>query len=180
MIARENFYAAGFCAAGMVLGCSLFAAVGPVKAAQPLPAVTVTSMITVTAVADSHTDEAPERASRSSVRIPPHLGNDVETPRFLCAKPKPHTPGQRHAIGFVKSCRQWVCLVELWDRESGWSPTSLGARTKHGRAYGIAQSMGMKPGTPMKTQVRLGLKYVKHRYGTPCRALAAHDRKGWY
>jgi hypothetical protein len=34
--------------------------------------------------------------------------------------------------------------------------------------------------TPMVEQIDLGLKYIKHRYGTPSKALAFHNANGWY
>jgi hypothetical protein len=75
------------------------------------------------------------------------------------------------------SASQWPCLRELWDRESGWDPTSDNPTSS---AYGIPQIIGMKPGTGWKRQIERGLSYIDHRYGTPCSALAAHDSKGWY
>ena len=30
------------------------------------------------------------------------------------------------------------------------------------------------------TQINWGLDYIKSRYGSSCRALAHHDKKGWY
>jgi hypothetical protein len=80
---------------------------------------------------------------------------------------------------------QHSCLVNLWNRESGWrhnadNPTSS--------AYGIPQAL---PGKKMasagadwktnpETQIKWGLKYIQKRYDTPCGAWSAFKQKGWY
>jgi hypothetical protein len=82
------------------------------------------------------------------------------------------------------STTQFKCLVKLWNRESGW-------RTRAGHvsgSYGIPQAL---PGRKMRssgkdwrtnprTQIKWGLKYIKGRYGTPCRAWAHSQSHGWY
>jgi hypothetical protein len=80
---------------------------------------------------------------------------------------------------------QYSCLVNLWNRESGWRHT---ADNPTSSAYGIPQSL---PGSKMasagadwrtnpETQIKWGLKYIKHRYETPCGAWSAFKQKGWY
>jgi hypothetical protein len=80
---------------------------------------------------------------------------------------------------------QHSCLVNLWNRESGWRHT---ADNPTSSAYGIPQSL---PGSKMasagadwrtnpETQIKWGLKYIKHRYETPCGAWSAFKKKGWY
>lgn len=59
-----------------------------------------------------------------------------------------------------------ICLIKLWDKESHWNhladnPTSS--------AYGIAQMLGEESKDP-KRQIRNGLRYIEHRYETPCNA----------
>jgi len=90
----------------------------------------------------------------------------------------------------VKVKVQWVkdneytCLVELWRRESNWNPLS---HNKSSGAFGIAHFMPdtwgtykyQKPTDPY-IQVEAGLRYITKRYGSPCKALAFHDKKGWY
>jgi Transglycosylase SLT domain len=83
------------------------------------------------------------------------------------------------------SNRQYKCLVKLWQRESSWNHK---ARNPSSGAYGIAQAL---PGRKMrsagkdwrtnpKTQIKWGLRYIKGRYGTPCRALSHSNSRGWY
>lgn len=76
-----------------------------------------------------------------------------------------------------KSTREWNALFILWNRESRWDYT---ANNPHSTAYGIPQMLRMSEDTPMLKQIDLGLKYIKHRYGSPTKALAFHNRNGWY
>lgn len=84
----------------------------------------------------------------------------------------------------------WICLDELWQRESSWQTRKRPwfAENKSSGAYGIVQSL---PADKMKsaghdwrynplTQIKWGLNYIKQRYGSACQALKHHDKKGWY
>jgi hypothetical protein len=72
--------------------------------------------------------------------------------------------------------KQYRCLVTLWRIESQWSPT---AKNKKSSAYGIPQLLKMTERNPYK-QIDLGLKYIAHRYGNPCKALDHHRKVGHY
>ena len=72
--------------------------------------------------------------------------------------------------------KQYRCLVTLWRIESQWSPT---AKNKKSSAYGIPQLLKMTERNPYK-QIDLGLKYIAHRYGNPCKALDHHKKVGHY
>lgn len=76
---------------------------------------------------------------------------------------------------------QFTCLVELWQKESGWSVT---AENPSG-AYGIPQALpGSKMGPGWQTsatvQISWGLEYIATRYGTPCGAWAHEVADNWY
>lgn len=73
--------------------------------------------------------------------------------------------------------KEWIALLELWDRESRWNPNSKNRRSS---AYGIPQLLKLPVGTPMETQINRGIKYIIHRYEKPSKALAFHDRHNWY
>ena len=99
-------------------------------------------------------------------------------------------PGTNRALGKqMAAARGWgdaqfVCLDQLWTRESGWSQ-----RASNGSgAYGIPQAL---PGSKMasagsdwatnpRTQIAWGLSYIGSRYGSPCGAWGAFQSKGWY
>ena len=72
--------------------------------------------------------------------------------------------------------RQYLCLEKLWYLESKWNPR---ADNKHSTAYGIPQLLKLKINNPYM-QIDAGLKYIAHRYGTPCKALAFHLKTGHY
>lgn len=84
-----------------------------------------------------------------------------------------------------RQAAQFRCLEDLWARESGWNEHSHNASSG---AHGIPQAL---PGSKMasagpnwrsnpRTQIKWGLRYVKHRYGTPCSAWGHFQAAGWY
>ena len=79
---------------------------------------------------------------------------------------------------------QFGCLVDLWNRESGWNTHA----SNPSGAYGIPQSL---PGSKMAsagpdwqnnatTQIKWGLGYISSRYGSPCGAWGHSQSTGWY
>ncbi|MBM7504553.1 hypothetical protein ACFPER_17285 [Agromyces aurantiacus] len=80
---------------------------------------------------------------------------------------------------------QFGCLVDLWNKESGWN---VYAQNPSSGAYGIPQAL---PGDKMATagadwasnpatQITWGLGYIAGRYGTPCGAWSHSASVGWY
>ena len=78
--------------------------------------------------------------------------------------------------------KQFNCLSKLWTYESHWNPKS-----KNGSHYGIPQLRN--PHVRKQdafTQIDWGLRYIKHRYSLPCKALKAFEKRkrmsgqGWY
>ena len=80
---------------------------------------------------------------------------------------------------------QFTCYDNIIMRESLWDQY---ADNPNSSAYGIPQAL---PGKKMasegadwktnpETQIRWGLKYVKERFGTPCKAWAFKRANGWY
>jgi hypothetical protein len=80
---------------------------------------------------------------------------------------------------------QFGCLVNLWNKESGWNPHAENASSG---AYGIPQSL---PGSKMAsagadwqtnpaTQIKWGLGYIRDSYGSPCGAWSHSESSGWY
>ncbi|WP_308806402.1 G5 domain-containing protein [Actinotignum urinale] len=101
----------------------------------------------------------------------------------------PAGSAQEIASGMLSSYgwsqNEFSCLVNLWNRESGWNYQS---QNRSSGAYGIPQAL---PGSKMAsagadwrtnpaTQIRWGLGYIKGRYGSPCGAWGAFQSKGWY
>ena len=76
------------------------------------------------------------------------------------------------------------CLLDIWNRESGWVYDAENASG----AYGIPQAL---PGSKMATagadwqtnpatQIKWGLGYIKAIYGNPCSAWAFEEADGYY
>ena len=94
-----------------------------------------------------------------------------------------YAAGQLAAYGWGQD--QFRCLVNLWQRESGWRTS---ANNPYSGAYGIPQSLpgdkmasvGADWRTNFRTQVQWGLGYIGSRYGSPCAAWQHSEDKGWY
>ena len=76
----------------------------------------------------------------------------------------------------VVSAKEYRCLELLWNRESRWDPRADNPKSS---AYGIPQLLKLKVLDPY-LQIDLGLKYIAHRYKTPCIAYAHHRKTGHY
>lgn len=85
-------------------------------------------------------------------------------------------PIKTYAKAKVTTGKQWSCLSKLWGKESAWNHL---ADNPHSTAFGIPQILGLTTTNPIK-QIDLGIKYIKHRYDTPCKAWKHHKKKGWY
>jgi hypothetical protein len=73
-----------------------------------------------------------------------------------------------YAHSLIIDSKEYRCLDLLWTRESNWNPR---AHNKSGGAYGIPQLKNkMIQHLDGFTQVRYGIKYIKHRHQTPCKA----------
>jgi hypothetical protein len=83
------------------------------------------------------------------------------------------------------SASEVSCLDTLWNKESHWN---FQAHNYRSGAHGIPQALpadkmevvAMDWRTNPITQIKWGLRYISIRYGTPCKALAKHNRSGSY
>jgi len=83
-----------------------------------------------------------------------------------------------YAHSLVIDSREYRCLELLWNRESNWNPK---AHNKSGHAYGIPQMKNeMIQHLDGFTQIRYGLKYIKHRHESPCKAWSYWQKHGNY
>jgi hypothetical protein len=71
---------------------------------------------------------------------------------------------------------QYLCLKKIIYKESRWNP-----RAKNGSHYGLGQmrSTHYRELDPYR-QIDATIKYIKHRYGSMCKAWAFHQKKGHY
>ena len=104
----------------------------------------------------------------------------------------PPDPGTAQSIGYhmlpqfgFNQTTQWTCLLDLWNRESGWL---YDAENPSSGAYGIPQAL---PGDKMAsagadwqtnpaTQIKWGLGYISQVYGAPCNAYDFDVANGGY
>ncbi len=103
----------------------------------------------------------------------------------------PPNPGTAQSIAYnmmasfgFNPSTYFGCLLDIWNRESGWVYDAENASG----AYGIPQAL---PGSKMAsagadwqtdpaTQIRWGLGYIKAIYGNPCSAWAFEEANGYY
>ena len=72
---------------------------------------------------------------------------------------------------------QYKCLEELYTLESNWRQAAYNPSG----AYGIPQLKNkLIQHMSGVDQVRYGIKYIRHRYKTPCNALLHMKIKGWH
>jgi hypothetical protein len=99
---------------------------------------------------------------------------------------------KRFAAAYISRTYGWgsgqmSCLSVMWGRESGWR---YWASNPNGRYHGIPQTSsavwsraGYSTSQYMHSpavQIKVGAKYIKSRYGTPCNAWAFWRSHHWY
>ena len=87
------------------------------------------------------------------------------------------TPKQ-YAYHSLNNLKEYKCLTVLYGKESAWNYNAYNANSG---TVGIPQgkSVYLLTATPIE-QVEWGLRYIKHRYSTPCRALDHWSKYGWH
>ena len=87
------------------------------------------------------------------------------------------TPKQ-YAYYSLNDLVQYKCLATLYGKESAWN---YKAYNKSSGTVGIPQgkSVWLLTATPIQ-QVEWGLRYIKHRHGTPCNALNHWKQFNWH
>ncbi len=110
------------------------------------------------------------------------------------ALPRAGTPAasKRFAAVYISRTYGWgsgqmSCLSAIWARESGWR---YRASNPNGRYHGIPQTSsavwsraGYSTSQYMNSpaiQIKVGAKYIKGRYGSPCNAWAFWRSHHWY
>lgn len=72
--------------------------------------------------------------------------------------------------------KQFQCLDNIWTKESHWNPEADNPKST---AYGIAQMLNEDSRNGL-VQISNGLRYIEHRYSTPCEAWEFWQRNKWY
>jgi len=88
----------------------------------------------------------------------------------------PKQSAKAFAKSQIPSKKQWLCLNRLYSKESAWNP-----KARNGSHYGIPQgrSIYLKTASAHK-QVIWGLRYIGHRYETPCQAWKHFQQRNWH
>ncbi len=150
-----------------------------VKKAQRSAGVKATGVVTArTLKAVKKVAKARARAAKSSSRGLPRAGAPAASKRFAAAYIS-------RTYGWGSG--QMSCLSSLWTRESGWR---YWASNPNGRYHGIPQTSsavwrraGYSTSQYMHSpaiQIRVGAKYIKGRYGSPCQAWSFWRSHHWY
>ena len=79
--------------------------------------------------------------------------------------------------GFGWQGKEWQCLYALWTTESRFD--NYAVNKQGSSAYGIAQLLREKD-SRAEYQILRGLRYIRERYSTPCRAWTFHQNNGHY
>jgi hypothetical protein len=76
----------------------------------------------------------------------------------------------------VINYQQFICLSNIIYKESRWNPYA-----KNGSHYGLGQmrSQHYRNLDPYR-QIDATILYIKHRYGSMCKAWEFHKKKGYY
>lgn len=78
--------------------------------------------------------------------------------------------------GWNWDLKQRRCAYSLFMKESRFDHLANNPKSS---AFGIGQVLKETSKQP-DIQILHAYKYIEHRYSTPCRALAHHNRKNWY
>ena len=106
-------------------------------------------------------------------------------------EPTPLNPEQARKLAKSKlddfgwtTSKEWKCLNWMWGKESAWnykasSPTKdHGIPQRHMSKNSKAEIHAFQ--TDPVAQITWGLGYIKHRYGSPCKAKAFWELNRWY
>ncbi len=130
-------------------------------------------------------DEPVRRVEKLGTQSTPPADRGPTEPPVAVSSGSPQAIGEAMAAARGWGGDQFSCLVQMWDRESGWR---VDATNPSSGAYGIPQALpgskmaGYGPNwqTDAATQIAWGLDYIAGRYGTPCDAWSFWQANSWY
>jgi len=81
-----------------------------------------------------------------------------------------------YAHSRIIDAKQYLCLEQLYTKESNWNPAA-----RNGSHFGIPQLKNAKVRSQdAYTQIDWGLRYIKSRYLTPCKAWSFFKANGYH
>lgn len=137
-----------------------------------------------TGSAKAHASKPPVKTTQPEPTQPTSSGSSQPDPAPAVTGGSPKDIAARLVAAHGWGNNDFNCLVNLWNRESGWNVHALNGSG----AYGIPQAL---PGSKMssagpnwqddaQTQITWGLGYISARYGSPCGAWGHSQSNGWY
>ena len=133
--------------------------------------------------ARAHQGLTPSRL-RVARRVAAVIGISISIPMASADSGSIDAISPRDYIRLALPKQEAICLSRLIGKESAWNPNAignLGSPTKD-YVYGLLQLKNpiAKDKTAIE-QIRLGLKYIDHRYdGDTCKAWAHWVKRGWH
>lgn len=83
---------------------------------------------------------------------------------------------KQYAAKSINNKNQFKCLNRLYSKESNWNP-----KARNGVHYGIPQGRSIYLKTAdIYEQINWGIRYINHRYGSPCKAYQHFTRYNWH
>jgi hypothetical protein len=81
-----------------------------------------------------------------------------------------------YAHNELRDYKQFDCYNRLIHKESSWN-----YKAKNGSHYGLGQMRSTWYGTlTPRQQIKAHLRYIQHRYSTPCKAERHFNKVGWH
>jgi hypothetical protein len=114
-----------------------------------------------------------------NVEVKVNIGKPIKVQTKATYEQKQHNKAMamRYAkAGWDWDKRQRGCVYRLFMSESKFDHLANNPRSS---AFGIGQVLKEKSKSP-EIQILHAYKYIKHRYSTPCHALAFHIRHKYY
>ena len=115
----------------------------------------------------------------------------AKTPVIKKVEPTGLNPEQARKLAKSKlddfgwtTTKEWNCLNWMWGKESAWNYKAVSPTNDHGipqRNMPTATKAQKRSflNDPV-AQINWGLGYIKHRYGSPCKAKAFWLKNRWY
>lgn len=75
------------------------------------------------------------------------------------------------------SSAEFKCTSDIVWAESRWK---YRANNPHSTAFGLFQILKTPEHLGVEKQTERYIRYIEHRYGTPCKALKVRKTRGWY
>jgi hypothetical protein len=94
-----------------------------------------------------------------------------------------HSFTSKDYIRSILNNEQALCLIKLYGKESAFNTKAIGNLSSPSKSYvyGIPQLKNpLIKDMNAYNQIDYGMKYVAHRYGTPCNAWTHWLKKGWH